>query len=121
MRASDRLPAPLQTLIYPHVLRLVQGTIHQDPAAWVATYVPTPLDFIQTPASPFYPALAELVDIQLSQWLSYAQQHDVWTPTWTWGQYDDEWPTAQAWWSGKMTVERLIILARFQRLAQYEH
>lgn len=116
VRAYAWLPSAVQTTIYPHIVRLLQATIHPDPAAWLTAYVPTPLDYVHSPASPFYAALAEFVEIQLAQWVAHVQAHHVWTPTWAWGQYDDAWRTAHAWWTGKMTVERILILARFGRI-----
>lgn len=116
MRAYAWVPETVQVAMYPHLVRLLHATIHPVPAEWLTAYVPTPLDYVQTPASPFLAEIVTLVDQQLDQWCTHLQTNGIWTPTWQWGQYVDAWPTAQAWWSGKMTVERLMILGRFGRI-----
>ena len=113
MRAYEWLPRDVQTTIYPQLVRLLRATIHPEPAAWSVAYVPTPLDYVHTPASPFFAEVAHLVAIQLDQWCMHVQTKGVWTPTWQWGQYADEWSIAHAWWTGKMTVERMMIMAKF--------
>ncbi|MEY3991027.1 MAG: hypothetical protein RI985_2108 [Chloroflexota bacterium] len=113
VRAYDWLPATVQGVVYPHLVRLLHATVHPVPAAWAVAYVPTPLDYVHTPASPFFAEMAHLVDIQLTQWCQHVQINGVWTPTWEWGQDVDAWATARAWWTGKMTVERMMILANF--------
>ena len=118
VRAYEWLPVAVQVAIYPHLVRLLRATIHPVPAEWLVAYVPTPLDYVQTPASPFLTEIATLVDQQLDQWCVHVQTKGMWTPTWQWGQYVDEWPTALAWWTGKMTVERIMILGRFGRVMQ---
>ena len=118
VRAYAWLPETVQQVIYPELVRLLHATIHPVPAEWLTAYVPTPLDYVHTPASPFFAEIATLVDHQLDQWCTYLQTHERWNPTWQWGQYVDAWPTAQAWWSGKMTVERLMMLGRFGRIMQ---
>lgn len=117
VRAYDWLPAPTQGAVYSHLVRLLHATIHPVPAEWPVAYVPTPLDYVHTPASPFFDEIADLVAIQLAQWCQHVQVHGVWTPTWAWGQNADAWVTAYAWWTGKMTVERMMILARFGCIA----
>lgn len=115
VRAYDRVPLQVQAALYPHVVRLLRPTIHPVPAEWQSAYVPTPLDYVHTPASPFFAEIADLIDIQLNQWCHHVRHHGLWRPTWQWGQYDTEWSTAHAWWTGKMTVERMMILDRFGR------
>lgn len=116
VRAYEWLPSAVQAEIYPHVVRLLRPTIHPVPAEWQSAYVPTPLDYVQTPASPFFVEIADWVDIQLAQWCHHVQTVGVWTPTWQWGQYDESWQKAHQWWTGKMTVERMIILGNFGRI-----
>jgi hypothetical protein len=116
VRAYGWLPNDVQSVIYPHVVRLLRPTIHPVPAEWQSAYVPTPLDYVHTPASPFFAEIADLIDIQLDQWCYHVQTVGVWHPTWEWGQYDNEWATAHGWWTGKMTVERIMIMHQFGRI-----
>jgi hypothetical protein len=116
VRAYDWLPNDVQSVIYPHVVRLLRPTIHPVPAEWQSAYVPTPLGYVHTPASPFFAEIADLIDIQLDQWCYHVQTVGVWHPTWEWGQYDNEWATAHGWWTGKMTVERIMIMHQFGRI-----
>jgi hypothetical protein len=116
VRAYDWLPLRVQSALYPHVVRLLRPTIHPVPAEWQHAYVPTPLDYVHTPASPFFVEIADLVDIQLAQWCQHVRTGGLWTPTWQWGQYDESWQKAHQWWTGKMTAERMIILGNFGRI-----
>lgn len=118
VRAYGWLPQEIQSYIYPHVVRLLRPTIHPAPAEWQNAYVPTALDYVHTPASPFFAEIADLIDIQLDQWCQHVLHHGLWQPTWQWGQYAEEWPTAQMWWTGKITVERVITLERFGRIME---
>ncbi|MFW9789176.1 MAG: hypothetical protein ACFFE2_04420 [Candidatus Thorarchaeota archaeon] len=36
-----------------------------------------------------------------------------WRPTWKWGQYEDVWPIAEKEWAGKITVNGLIAMDKF--------
>ncbi len=116
VRAYPWLPKSIQTRIFPHLVRLLRQVIHPTPADWLVAYVPTPLDYVTHPQAPFADQLADMIDVQLDQWCLHVRAHGSWVPTWQWGQYADAWTTAQQWWTGKMTVERLLILERFGRI-----
>jgi len=116
VRAYPLLPETVQRSVLPHLVRLLRQTVHADPTQWLTAYVPTPLDYVQAPTSPFFAEMADLVDAQLTQWVEYLQAHDMWYPTWQWGQYADAWSIARRWWAGKMTVERMAMLKRFGRI-----
>ena len=116
VRAYPGLPEAVQQAVFPRLVRLLRSTVQADSTQWLTAYVPTPLDYVQAPTSPFVGEMADLVDMQLTQWVEYLQAHDMWYPTWQWGQYADEWQIAQRWWAGKMTVERMAMLKRFGRI-----
>jgi len=58
-------------------------------------------------------AVAENPDYEIS-----SQNEDgSWTPTWSWGDaYPDTWEKARLEWSGVITLEKLLILKRFNRI-----
>lgn len=115
VRAYEWLPESVQVMIYPHLMRLLHATIHPVPAEWLVTYVPTPLDYVRAPSSPCFAEFADLIDMQLTQWCQHVQSNGLWTPTWQWNAYATEWQIALTWWTGKMTVERMMLLGRFGR------
>lgn len=39
-----------------------------------------------------------------------------WWPTWSWGQYEDTWAVAEHEWVGKLTLECLLTLDRFDKI-----
>ncbi len=116
VRAYATVPDAVQRAIFPPLVRLVRSTVHADPAAWATAYVPTPLDYVQAPTSPFFADMHDVVAMQLDQWVTHVQTQGLWYPTWQWGRDADAWQLARQWWAGKMTVERLIILERYGRV-----
>jgi hypothetical protein len=106
-------PPEWQQRLLPDLRRVIAGTICTDPDIWATSYVPTPLLVVESPADPWYDLLAPAVQAQCAQVVEVLVRDGCVRPTWTWGQYPEQWQIAHAHWTGKMTVEALLHLRRF--------
>lgn len=107
--ADTQLQARLHDRIAAHIKQLAKT----DEKEWEG-YVATPLTFIESPDSPF----ADVFDAStLRKNTEYLHKQmitgDHWEPTWEWGQFEVEWAQAKQDWSGKLTVDNLIVLKNF--------
>ncbi len=106
---ADRLEARIGVSLPEVVVR--------DPDRW-DTYCLTPLRVIPSPETPG----AELIWSALQRHLDYQIAHQTpagsWDPTWTWGDvYPEAWARAKTEWRGQLTLETLMQLDAFGRLA----
>jgi hypothetical protein len=110
-------PPQWQVQLLPQLRRTIAGTINCDPVAWRTTYVPTPLLVVESAQDPWYDVLADAVTAQCAFLIETLERDGCIQPTWTWGQYPAQWQIAHAHWTGKLTVEALLALARFGAIA----
>ena len=95
---------------------LVDGTVACDPAQWEG-YSLRPLQVVDAPGSPFMAGIEDAVEANLDYEISSQKEDGSWTPTWSWGDaYPDHWRKAQLEWSGVITLEKLLILKKFNRI-----
>lgn len=95
------------------VQELTRLVIDRDSANWATGYKPLPLDFIQSPSDPLFPELRELVEENLRFYLEQRTNEGLWSITWGWGQYPEEFSVAGRYWQGILAVERYRILQAF--------
>lgn len=134
-RLSERKPLEMHELLcYLHLLecrnlseglrdrllakltKLLDAAIASDPAEW-EQYSLRPLQVIGNPDSPFIAGRRELVELNLDYEISTQNADGSWTPSWSWGgAYPEEWERARREWSGLITLEKLLTLARFGRI-----
>ncbi|MBD3363260.1 hypothetical protein GF362_06075 [Candidatus Dojkabacteria bacterium] len=94
----------------------IRDIVNKDSKDWREKYVPKPLDFVSIPDAPFYNLLNDLVDKNLDFLIKSIENNKAWFPTWSWGQYEKDWEKARMEWTGKITVDNLIILKKFGRI-----
>ena len=75
-----------------------------------------PLEFVKAPDSFLYASLREPIEANLDFWIDTLSSEGVWSPSWNWGGYEEAWQEAERDIKGGMSVERLKILRRFQRV-----
>ena len=114
----ERLGWAAQAETLPKLKGLIDAAICRDPAQW-EQYVPRPSVAIPSPDSPFYPGNEAIVETELDYLVDTLPKDDVWPLTWQWFgmPYPGEWAVAQNWWKGVTTIERLLFLRAFGRLA----
>lgn len=73
------------------------------------TYVPRPLDFMQSPRHPLFPEIAPYVEHNCD-YLIEEMKEGVWEPVWSWGQYESAWLKARQNWIAILTIRNYCIL-----------
>ena len=82
------------------------------------TYVPKPFDFIQSRAHPLF-HLIENHSEQHCDYLTKTIQSGLWSPTWTWGGYEEDWKKSEKEWTAILTTRNLRILRECNRIQGY--
>src|SRR5262249_22245660 len=115
MRLYQQADRPLQTGIYEPLAGLIPKAANSSPNEW-GSYVATPLTFIKTPDSPFINLFdRKLIRANLDHLERSIVNGDHWEPTWDWGgDYPEAWRQAKQAWSGKLTVESMMVLGAFE-------
>ena len=97
--------------------RLLPALILTDREQWQA-YGLCPLQVAPDPASPFLPGLQEAVEENLDYLIDTQHEDGSWLPAWTWGDaYPEEWAKAKREWQGVLTLDALLRLRRYGRIA----
>jgi hypothetical protein len=117
LKLFGQLSSVQQTEILPVLQRAVLQLVEADTRQW-GNYVPKPLDFVHSPASPLYPALEELVNVHLDYLVSEVEQNGLCTPTWDWGYDAENWQKAKQMWSGILTCGCVSTLKAFGRIEE---
>ena len=91
--------------------------IERDPAAW-ASYSVHPLKVAPRPDSMLAEMLWDDIQVNLDYLIETQTEMGSWEPNWTWGDlYPDVWPLAKKEWSGHITLENLLTLRAYGRIA----
>jgi hypothetical protein len=77
------------------------------------TYVAQPLDFVDSPESPWYPLLKEAVARNAAFWINTLSDEGIWTPHFSWGADTEAARQAMKNWQGYIAVKRVKILKAF--------
>ncbi len=115
---TPKLPGDLASIVVPRLLRDAPLVAATDPEQW-GGYALMPLWLAPTPA---HHAAEPLGDDLLNANLDYAidQQHDhgQWDPFWDWGPDQRAgWELAKADWQGVLTLQTLLTLRAYDRIA----
>ncbi|HNT55030.1 MAG TPA: hypothetical protein PKG95_09985 [Anaerolineaceae bacterium] len=112
------LPGEVRTPLTRELNRLIPGNVACLPAQW-SEYSLRPLQVVTSPESPFLPELKDAVEANLNYEISTQNPDGSWTPNWTWGgAYPEDWLMARREWSGIITLEKLLLLKTFGRIAE---
>lgn len=105
----------LQTQLCQLLADLISKVVNTNPRQW-GSYVATPLTFVKTPDSTFITLFdSKLIEANLDYLKQSIVNGDHWGPTWDWGgDYPEAWNQAKQAWSGKLTVENLLVLKAFE-------
>lgn len=113
---TKTLPVEVHERICQKLTQLIGETVTCDPSQWKG-YSLRPLQVVDDPESPFMAGLEEAVAANLDYEISSQNEDGSWTPTWTWGDvFPNDWMLACREWSGAITLEKLLILKRFNRI-----
>lgn len=109
----------IQQQIKPRLAELILKSINTNIHDWQNKYVPKPLQFVDSPDSDFYPLIQSLIKQNLDFLVVSIKHNDAWYPNWSWGDDSSAWQRARQEWSGKISVDNLIILDRFGMIDRY--
>jgi len=113
VRLYENANRGLQEQLYGSLAKNIKRVVKTNPRDWQG-YVPMPLTFIDSPDSPFADLFDKSLLLENANFLRrQIVDNSHWEPTWTWGQFEDEWAKAKLEWSGKLTVDYLRILKEF--------
>lgn len=98
--------------------KLIEATrklVTYDVEKW-KTYTPQPIHFADSPDCFLYETVKEGIEKNLEYLINTVNKNGVWSPNWTWRQYDSEWEKAKIKWQGNLTIRNLKILANYDRI-----
>ncbi len=111
------LDARLRARLLGELGRLLDGIVCRDPTAW-PDYVLRPVQVAESPSSPFYPALREIIPANLDWEIEQQHPEGAWLPNWDWGDLSPEvWARARLEWAGWITTGKLIVFKHYDRIA----
>ncbi len=97
--------------------KLLKATVSTDSTQW-AGYGLRPLQVADRPDSSFFETFRDAVKQNLDYEISTQQADGMWAPAWSWGdQFPEDWEKAKLEWAGVLTVDKLIMLQRYERIA----
>ena len=97
----------------PVLLDIIRRQVNFDPLTW-GDYVPRPLDFISSPDHDLFSAVEEGAQAHLDYIVRTADEHGLWEPNWSWGQYEKQWMQAKENWKALLAVKFYTILEHFE-------
>jgi hypothetical protein len=113
---SPGLPARHAVELQRWLLRMAEGVVALDPAAW-SGYVLQPLQVAPNRTAPMGIPLSHILPANLDYVIQSQGEDGSWSPPWSWfGAYPADWPQAERDWRGVLTLERLEWLHAYDRI-----
>lgn len=94
----------------------VQQLVNTDEREW-ANYVPTPLRFVEADSDNYFGIKQNDIDSNLDYLITLFEKNGEITPAWEWGIYPEAWEQAKKEWTGILTLEAMLSLQKFGRIA----
>jgi hypothetical protein len=111
---SAQLPPSQALAMQPKLADLVRQAVCTDPVEW-SGYCAQPLDFVSSPQSFLYPALAEAVELNLDWRIEALAPNGIAPVPWNWEDYPAEWQATRPEIAGREAFKTLVLLKRFGR------
>lgn len=113
---TEGLDAKLKTQLVDNIQRLVMSTISLESAEW-SEYGLQPVQVANSPDSPFFEAVRDVVAENLDYDIRTQQEDGSWAANFSWlGMYPDEFEKVKLEWAGVQAVEKLITLKNYARI-----
>ncbi|QFP75458.1 hypothetical protein [Deinococcus sp. AJ005] len=104
--------------VLEYLADVLPGRVQTTPDEFAAHGL-NPLMAAPTPEHPLAHALEEPLSAALLHLIASQAEDGSWGPSWNWfGQFPEDWPTAEAEWRSALTLETLLTLKAWGRLAQ---
>ena len=115
LRFAKNMPQTDFELVKARLIHFVMNTVTTEPEGWEA-YSAQPLDFVTDLDSFLYDPLMKHVQSNLNYWIDHIKPDGMWYPNWSWENYPQAWEKARIQIAGRLSVNRLQILKKFNRL-----
>jgi hypothetical protein len=115
-RLAKALSKEEQEIVNEKMIKLAIKQVERDSSKW-NSYVPRPLNFVDSPTPPVYQVLKTEVQQELDYLIDSLNSDGAWLPNWEWHQYNDEWEKVKPQIAGMVTVRNLITLKEFERIS----
>lgn len=113
---SKNIPEVFRQDLIVELERLLGTCLVTDSSKW-SGYGLRPLQVVDSPNSVYFNKLKNSVETNLDYEIDTQNSNGAWLPTWSWqGKFPDEWEKAKTEWSGMLTLEKLLILKKFNRI-----
>ena len=113
---TKHLPPVVRECVQSELSRLAAKAVMVTPEQW-REYGLRPLLVVRSPDSPFVNGLEQAISSNLDFELEEQNKNGSWSPTWSWGgSHPESWERARREWSGVLTQDKLVTLARFDRM-----
>lgn len=113
---TQALPESIRARLLALLKIAAEKLVARDPASW-AEYGLPPLGVVSSPDSPFAPLFTDSLGANLDYVIDQRNAAGYWEPNWTWGEDSAAWQDAKREWSGVITLNNLLTLKTFGRLA----
>ena len=113
IRMYKKLPEIFQRQLKETISKAIKDLLCLDVSKW-NTYVPKPLDFVQSRHHPLFAEIEEYVE-ENCDYLVDTMKDGVWHPTWKWNQYEEQWEESKKNWIAFLTIKHYKILREFNR------
>ncbi|MDF2671691.1 MAG: hypothetical protein K0R67_3997 [Paenibacillus sp.] len=113
----DQLSSEEQTLLSPKIEEMIAACVETNPEKW-SGYCLQPIQVVTTPQNRYYSLLQEAVHKNLDNLLEQQSPEGAWSPSWTWGRFEQDWENARREWQGVITLNNLQLLQAFSRIEQ---
>lgn len=114
LRMYEKLPREYQKLMRDKISDAIKSLVCLDEKQW-SSYVPKPLDFVQSRRSPLFMEIASYAERNCDYYIE-TMERGVWLPNWEWGQFETDWERSKKNWTGNLTIKRYRILREFNRM-----
>ncbi|WP_214820753.1 MULTISPECIES: hypothetical protein [unclassified Exiguobacterium] len=95
-----------------HLERRIRECLHTDPSQWM-DYVAQPLDFVNSPSSPWYPLVEPYVEQNIDYWIDSLNEDGYWQPNFSWGVENELAHRVTVIWRCVLAVKRTKKLWKF--------
>ncbi len=92
----------------------IQHVITYDTAKWNVEYVCKPSLFIHSRTSDFFEENQEICAYEREFILDSQEPEGVWTITWSWGDYPEQWSISKNWWKSDGIIKNLRYVKMIQ-------
>lgn len=114
----DVLPQKFKKRMKHKLVEAYEELVSTDSNEW-GNYVPYPLKFIDLTKENLFPVRDSDLNTNLDYVIELIESKGHIAPTWKWTEFESEWEVAKREWTGKLTLDHLLLLKRFNRIEDF--